>query len=100
MADGAALLTHRAADGGSSHHLLVYLFDGTTFRPVARLNLEAYYQNFTTAAIADIADGGIQLLMQMPRAGDPACCPSGRRRATFELKDGQLVLVAESDSGA
>lgn len=100
VADGAALLTHRAADGGSSHHLLVYLFDGKTFRPVARLNLEAYYQNFTIAAIADIANGGIQLLMHTPRTGDPACCPSGRRLATFELRDGQLVLVAESDSGA
>jgi hypothetical protein len=100
LADGAALLTHRDPDGGPSHHLLVYLFDGKTFRPVARLNLEAYYQNFTTAAIADIAGGGIQLLLHMPRAGDPDCCPSGRRLATFELRDGQLVLVAESDSGA
>ena len=98
--DGAALLSHRDEDGGSSHHLLAYLFDGRTFRPVARVNLEAYYQNFTNVAIEDIADGGIELLLQTPRAGDPACCPSGRRRATFELRDGQLVLAAESDSGA
>ena len=98
--DGAALLSHRDADGGSSHHLLAYLYDGTTFRPVARVNLEAYYQNFTNPAIADIADGGIELLLHMPRAGDPACCPSGRRRATFELRERQLVLAAESESGA
>jgi hypothetical protein len=98
--DGAALLSHRAEDGASSHHLLAYLFDGRTFRPVARVNLEAYYQNFTNVALEDIADGGIELLLQTPKAGDPACCPSGRRRATFELRDGQLVLAAESDSGA
>ena len=98
--DGAALLSHRAEDGGSSHHLLAYLFDGRTFRPVARVNLEAYYQNFTNVAIEEIADGGIELLLHTPRDGDPACCPSGRRRATFELQDGQLVLAAESDSGA
>lgn len=98
--DGAVLLSHRDENGGSSHHLLAYLFDGTTFQPVARVNVEAYYQNFTNVAIEDIADGGIQLLLHTPRAGDPACCPSGRRRATFELRDGQLVLAAESESGA
>jgi hypothetical protein len=100
VADGAVLLTHRDEDGGASHHLLAYLFDGRTFQPVARVNLEAYYQNFTNVAIADIAEGGIELLLHTSRASDPACCPSGRRRATFELRDGQLVLAAESDSGA
>jgi hypothetical protein len=100
VADGAALLSHRTEDGGSSHHLLAYLFDGRTFRPVARVNLEAYYQNFTEVALEEIADGGIELLLHTPKDGDPACCPSGRRRATFELRDGQLVLAAESDSGA
>jgi hypothetical protein len=98
--DGAALLSHRAEDGGSSHHLLAYVFDGGTFRPVARVNLEAYYQNFTHVALEEITDGGIELLLHTPRAGDPACCPSGRRRATFELQDGKLVLAAETDSGA
>jgi hypothetical protein len=100
VADGAVLLSHRDQDGGVTHHLLAYLFDGTTFRPVARVNLEAYYQNFKDVMVEDIGDGGIEVLLHMSRAGDPACCPSGRRRATFELRDGKLVLSAESDSGA
>jgi hypothetical protein len=100
VADGAALLTHRDENGGASHHLLAYLFDGRTFQPVARVNLQAYYQNFTNVAIEDIAEGGIEVLLHTPRVGDPACCPSGRRRATFELRDGHLVLAAESESGA
>ena len=100
VADGAVLLSHRDQDGGVTHHLLAYLFDGTTFRPVARINLEAYYQNFKDVMVEDIGDGGIEVLLHMSRAGDPACCPSGRRRATFELRDGKLVLSAESDSGA
>ena len=98
--DGAVLLSHADENGGLSHHLLAYLSDGTTFRPVARVNLEAYYQNFSEVALEGIADGGIELLLHTPRAGDPACCPSGRRHATFELRDGQLVLAAESESGA
>jgi hypothetical protein len=100
VADGAALLTHRDENGRTSHHLLAYLFDGRTFLPVARVNLEAYYQNFTNLVIEDIAEGGIELMLHTPRVGDPACCPTGRRRATFELQDGQLVLAAESESGA
>jgi hypothetical protein len=98
--DGAVLLNHRDEDGGVSHHLLAYLFDGTTFRPIARVSLEAYYQNFKDVVVEEIGDRGIDLLLQTPRAGDPECCPSGRRRATFELRDGQLVLASESDSGA
>ena len=100
VADGAVLLSHRDQDGGVTHHLLAYLFDGTTFWPVARVNLEAYYQNFKDVMVEDIGDGGIEVLLHLSRAGDPACCPSGRRRATFELRDGKLVLSAESDSGA
>ena len=98
--DGAVLLSHRDDDGGASHHLLAYVFDGNTFRPIARLNLESYYQNVTSVALGGIADRGIELLLHTRRAGDPPCCPSGRRNATFELRDGQFVLVAESDSGA
>jgi hypothetical protein len=98
--DGAVLLSHRDQDGGVTHHLLAYLFDGTTFRPVARVNLEAYYQNFKDVMVEDVGDSGIEVLLHTLRAGDPACCPSGRRRATFELRDGKLVLSAESDSGA
>jgi hypothetical protein len=100
MPDGAVLLSHRDDDGGASHHLLAYVFDGNTFRPIARLNLESYYQNVTSVALGGIADRGIELLLHTRRAGDPPCCPSGRRNATFELRDGQFVLVAESDSGA
>jgi hypothetical protein len=98
--DGAVLLSHRDENGGVTHHLLAYLFDGTTFRPVARVNLEAYYQNFKDVVVEDVGGGGIALLLHTSRAGDPACCPSGRRRATFELRDGKLVLSAESDPGA
>lgn len=100
MEDGAVLLSHRDETGGLSHHVLVYLFDGTAFQPVARLTVEAYYQNFTDVMIEDIGEGRIELLLHTLRPGDPACCPTGRRHATFELRAGGLVLAAESESGA
>ena len=76
------------------------LFDGETFQPVARINLEAFYQNFTEVGIRDVAGGAVDLLLRVPRAGDPQCCPSGRRQATFGLRDRQLVLLKESELGA
>jgi hypothetical protein len=98
--DAAVLLIHRREDGATTRHLLAYLFDGGTFRPVARINLDAYYQNFTEVAIREIADGAVELLLHMRQAGDPECCPTGRRFATFALQDGQLVLSDEGDAGA
>jgi hypothetical protein len=100
MEDAAVLLTHRADGAEPSHYLLAYLFDGETFQPVARINLEAFYQNFTEVGIKAVADGAVEILLRVPRADDPACCPSGRRQATFGLQDRAFVLLRESEPGA
>jgi hypothetical protein len=97
LADAAVLLTHGAAP---EHYLLAYLFAGGTFQPVARISLDAYYKNFTEVAISEVGGGAVQIVMQVLRADDPRCCPSGRRQATFGLRDGALVLLEESESGA
>lgn len=94
--DAVALLTHRADGAPPSHHLLAYLFDGETFQPVARLALE----ESSNARIQQIVDGVIEVLLDVPQPGDLACCPSGRRRATFVLRDHALVKLAEERSGA
>jgi hypothetical protein len=94
--DAAVLLTHRAEGAEPSHYLLAYLFDGQTFQPVARIHLEAYYQNFTDVGIRQVEDGAVEVLLRTPRPDDP----SGRRVATFALRDRQLVLLRESGPGA
>jgi hypothetical protein len=99
-ADAAVLLTHRAEGAAPAHYLLAYLFTGETFQPVARINLDAYYKNFTDIGIRNVAGGAVEIVMQVLRADDPRCCPSGRRQATFGLRDGELVLLKESDPGA
>jgi hypothetical protein len=100
LEDAAVLLTHRGDGVEPSHYLLAYLFNGETFQPVARINLEAFYRNLSEIGIRGVADGAVDLLLRMPRAGDPQCCPSGRRLATFGLRDREFVLLRESEPGA
>jgi hypothetical protein len=98
--DAAVLLAHRSASGERTHYLMAYLFDGQTFQPVARLKVEAFYRNFSDVGLQAVEDGAVELLLLVPRADDPQCCPSGRRRATFGLQGRQFVLLRESGSGA
>lgn len=93
--DAVALLTHRAEGAPPSHHLLAYLFDGETFQPVARLALT----ETSNAQIQDIVNGVIEVVLHVPEPGDPACCPSGRRRASFVLRDHELVKLREDQPG-
>lgn len=98
--DAAVLLSHRAEADEPTHYLLAYLFVGGTFRPVARVNLEAYYQNFADVRIRTVADGAVEILLRLRRAEDPPCCPTGRRQATFGLENREFVLLKEIDPGA
>jgi hypothetical protein len=100
LEDAAVLLTHRVDGAEPTHYLLAYLFDGETFQPVARLNLDAYYKNFAEVGIEDVAAGAVEVLLRVPRPDDPQCCPSGRRQATFGLRERQLIFLKETDPDA
>ena len=99
-ADAVALLTHHRDGAPSSQHLLAYLFDGQTFLPVARLALTETQAAFTRAELQDIVDGVIALVLHVPQPGDPECCPSGRQRVGFVLRDHQLVDAGKDRPGA
>jgi hypothetical protein len=98
--DAAVILNHRADGREPEYYLLAYLFQEGTFRPVARINLDAYYRNFADVGIRAVANGAVEVVLQVPRADDPACCPSGQRQATFGLQDRTLVLLREVDLDA
>ena len=98
--DAVALLTHRPEGAPPSHHLLAYVFDGHTFQPVARLALSETHVAFTEAELQDIVDGVIELVLHVPEPGDSACCPSGRQRASFVLRDQHLVAAGKARPGA
>ena len=98
--DAVALLTHSPEGAPPSHHLLAYAFEGGTFQPVARLALTRKEAVATQMELQDIVDGVIELVLHVPRPGDPACCPSGRERARFVLRDQQLVDAGKTRPGA
>ena len=100
IGDAVALLSHRPDGAPPSHHLLAYLFDGQTFQPVARLALTETHAEFTEAELQNIVDGVVALVLHVPQPGDPECCPSGRQRVGFVLRDNQLVDAAKNRPGA
>lgn len=93
VAEAVALLTHRAAGGPPSLHLLAYRFDGKTFQPVARRALA----DAAGAEIRGVADGVIEVIAHVAQPGDAACCPSGRHSVSFVLRGGELVRLPEDE---
>jgi hypothetical protein len=98
--DAVALITHRPGSAPPSHHLLAYFFDGQTFQPVARLALAQTNARVSRVELQGIADGVIELVLHVAQLGDPACCPSGRRRSSFVLRDHQFVDAGKGRPGA
>jgi hypothetical protein len=93
--DAVALLSYRPDGAPPSLHLLAYRFDGETFRPVARLPLT----EASSAEIRSIVDGVIEVLVHVAQAGDPTCCPSGRRDLRLVLRDHALVRLPSGQPG-
>lgn len=90
VADAAAVVTFKSA-GKRSHYLIAYVFKGSTYQPVAKTYLGGSDDEIRDSQIETIDDGAIQLRLSIARPGDPACCPSGKRRTSFVLEDGRLV---------
>jgi hypothetical protein len=97
--DAAVVMTYHSDGVPPLPHLLAYRFDGQTFRPAARINLAASDPNVAGAHVQDVIDGVVEIQLDLLQADDPPCCPTGRARAEFVLRHGQLVRLAK-DPGA
>lgn len=93
--DAVALLTYRPEVGRPSLHLLAYRFDGAAFRPIARLPLS----EAANAEIGEVVDGVVDVMLHVAQAGDPACCPSGRRHVRLVLREHELVRLPSDRHG-
>lgn len=89
--DAAVLLTYLSDRPGTAQFLMIYRFDGNTFRPAAKTYLGGIGAKMLASGIERIEDGTIELLLEVRQEGDPECCPSGRQRQAYVLKDNGLV---------
>ncbi len=92
--DAAVLMIYRTEAPESAQFLVAYRFDGSTFRPATRTYLPVAGGDVRASDIERIADGRIVVLFQVRQPGDPECCPSGSRRESYVLKDGNLIELA------
>ncbi len=92
--DAAVLMIYRTEATETAQFLVAYRFDGSTFRPAARTYLGGPGGDARASDIERIADGRIVVLFQVRQPGDPECCPSGSRRESYVLKDGNLIELA------
>jgi hypothetical protein len=92
--DAAVLMIYRTEAPESAQFLVAYRFDGSTFRPAARTYLGGPGGDVRASGIERIADGRIVVLFQVRQPADPECCPSGSRRESYVLKDGNLIELA------
>jgi hypothetical protein len=89
--DAAVLLNYQADHSASSQFLMAYRFEGNAFYPTAKTQVGGAAKDAVASRIERIQDGAIELLLEVRQRGDLECCPSGRRRETYVLKDGALV---------
>jgi hypothetical protein len=90
-ADAAVLLNYQADHSASSQFLMAYRFEGNSFYPTAKTQVGGPAKDAVASRIEGIQDGAIELLLEVRQRGDLECCPSGRRRDAYVLKDGALV---------
>lgn len=89
--DAVALITFDAEGPDRAQYLVAYLFDGGIFRSTASRFIGGRFRDAYDGEVEGIEDGAILVHLRTLKAGDAACCPSGSRRATFVLRDGELV---------
>jgi hypothetical protein len=91
-ADAAVLLNYQTDQSGNSQFLMAYRFQDNSFYPTAKAHVGGPDTDVVASGIERIQDGAIELLLEVRQQGDLECCPSGRRRQSYVLEDGHLVV--------
>jgi hypothetical protein len=88
--DAAVLLTYRTEQHPPAQFLMVYRFDGETFRPAAKTYVGSLGSGPTASAIERIDGGVIELWFEVGERGADLT----RQRQSYLLEDGALVAQA------
>lgn len=94
--DGLVLFTYESQRLGQARFVAAYLFDGKTYVLAATKPLAGSDEQVQDARIESIDDGVISVRLNVLEPGDAACCPSGIRRQTLMLRNGELIDVQSS----
>jgi hypothetical protein len=86
-ADAAVLLTYLTAQRQPAQFLMVYRFDGNTFRPAAKTYVGRLEAGGAASAIERIDGGTVELWLELPDSADGV----RRQRQTFMLQDDALL---------
>jgi hypothetical protein len=89
--DGLVFFTYESQRLGQARFVAAYLFDGESYALAATKPLAGSDDNVHSAEIESIEDGVISLRLNVLEPGDATCCPSGLRRQTLMLREGQLI---------
>jgi hypothetical protein len=89
--DAAVMITFDPDGDDHAQYLVAYVADGQTFRPAASKFLGGRYREIYGGEIEDIQAGEIHVSLQVLKANDPYCCPSGQQPASFTLQGDELL---------
>jgi hypothetical protein len=89
--DAVALITFDVEGPDRAQYLVAYLFEDGDFRSTASRFIGGRFRDVYDGEVEGIEDGAIMLHLRTLEPGDGSCCPSGRQRATFVLREGELV---------
>jgi hypothetical protein len=100
LEDAAVLMTYGRDGSNRDRYLVAYLFDGETFKATAQAPIGQNVSDLESAELRGVERGGIDVLLSFREPHDPECCPSGRRKLNFVLREGALVEQSAPGKGA
>jgi len=89
--DAVALITFDPDGPNRAQYLVAYLVTGGEFRSTASRFVGGRFREVYDGEVEGIENGAIMLNLRTFQPDDASCCPSGSRRATFVLRNGELV---------
>lgn len=92
-ADALVVLTYRSPQPAYRQFLSAYLFDDEAYQLAATRLIASSSTDTLNAALDEVDQGMITLLLDIYMPGDDVCCPSGSRSLNLELQGLELVEI-------
>lgn len=94
--DATVMITYQAEQDDPVQYLVVYLFDGRTYRSVATKKVSGRFLDTVRAEVEGIAGGAV--LVELQELDGDACCRT--RPSAYVLRDDRLVEVERASTAS